>query len=59
MSLLFFLCQFHCFSDSDDEATFGIISEVELINEIGDELKKPTASFPKISIKSERCFDFF
>lgn len=58
MLLLLFLYYLHCFPDSDDKSSFGIIFEVELVYEVGYELKKPTPTLSEVSCKSDRLFGF-
>lgn len=50
--------EFQFFSDPNDETSTRIVSEIEFIDEIGDELEKSATTFPEIDSGSARLFHF-
>lgn len=49
--------KFQFFSDSDDETSGWIVSEVEFIDEIGDELEKSATTFAEVDRRSVHFFE--
>lgn len=49
--------EFQFFSDSDDESSIRIVSEIEFVDEIGDELKESATAFAEVDCRSVHFFE--
>lgn len=51
--------EFQFFSDSDDESSVWIVSEIKFIDEIGDELEESATTLTEVDCRSIHFFELF